>query len=143
MGARLGGETLVARGISIPVHDVFMQLEELNYQSSIALREWAPEPLVERRAELKSRYKDLMREIDGRRRARGKAKGGAKRQWHFMEWSDGDLQHEVQQVSEKLDKITFVLQEGKLTSGEELTRPCRSLPMFAGVLLTGFGGLHG
>ena len=127
-------------GISITVRDVFMQLEELNYQSSIALREWAMEPLVERRATLKSRCQDLRREINGRQGGRGKEKRGAKRQRHFMEWSDGDLQHEVQQISETLDGMTSVLREGHKTSGEELTRPCRSLPMFAGLLLTGFGG---
>ena len=127
-------------GISTSVRDVFTQLEELNYHSSIALREWAGESLVERRAELKSRYKDLRREISGRQGGRGKEKRGGKRQWHFMEWSDGDLQNEVQQISETLDGITSVLQEGQKTSGEELTRPCRSLPVFAGMLLTGFGG---
>ena len=133
-------ETILMCGEDIQVRDVFMRLKELNYQSSIALRKWAEEPLVERRATLKSRYKDLTREIDGRQGARGKAKRGAKRQRHFMEWSDGALQHEVRTVSEKLDWITSISREGNKTSGEELTRPCRSLPMYAGMLLTGFGG---
>ena len=43
-------------------------------------------------------------------------------------------------VAERLDSVTFYMQEGKLTNGEQLRRPFRSIPMFAGVLLTGFGG---
>ena len=74
-GSTAWAETLIMCGISTSVRDVFTQLEELNYHSSIALREWAGESLVERRAELKSRYKDLKREIDGRQGARGQAKG--------------------------------------------------------------------
>ena len=34
--------------------------------------------------------------------------------------------------------VTVMMQEGKLTTGEQLRRPYRGIPMFVGALLTGF-----
>ena len=143
-------------GISQKVHDAFQVLDELNHESSMSLRNWTGKPLVEERGEIKDHYQSLAKDITARDQQRspvpgagkkskdkGKEKGrgkGAKRQFQFKNWSDQDVRNEHLRVGQELDRMTFNLQEGKLTSGQELTRVYRTLPMFVGVVLTGFGG---
>ena len=143
-------------GISMKVHDAYQLLDELNHESSMSLRNWTGKPLVEMRGEIKDHYQALAKEITARDQQRspvpgagkkskdkGKEKGrgkGAKRQFQFKNWSDQDVRNEHLRVGQELDRMTFNLQEGKLTSGQELTRVYRTLPMFVGVVLTGFGG---
>ena len=149
-------------GISIEVQDAFQQLDDLNHRSSVALRSWNKKPMVDKRSELKERHQALAKEEAARGspvsgacrkgkekgKVKGKEKGqeekgkgaGTKRQSQFRNWSDQDVSNELAIVGKQLDYFTYYMQEGKLTSGEELTRPFRTLSMFAGVLLTGFGG---
>ena len=149
-------------GISIEVQDAFQQLDDLNHRSSVALRSWNKKPMVDKRSELKERHQALAKEdavrgspVSGacrkgkeKGKVKGKEKGqeekgkgaGTKRQSQFRNWSDQDVSNELAIVGKQLDYFTYYMQEGKLTSGEELTRPFRTLSMFAGVLLTGFGG---
>ena len=112
--------------------------------------------MSESRAETKDRHQALAREIAARRdnsspasgagkkgkeQSEDKGKGkGTKRQHQFKDWSDRQVRDEHVRVGQALDKQTFRLQEGRLTSGVELTRPYRTLPMFVGLMLTGFGG---
>ena len=46
----------------------------------------------------------------------------------------------MHKVGAQLDALTFSMQEGRLTSGEDLVGPYRGRPMFVGVVLTGFEG---
>ena len=148
-GSTTWGETVVMCGISIQVHDAFVQLEDLNHESSLALRTWSRRPLVERRSEVRDWYQAVAREIASRQekgkgspllRAGMKGKG-PKRQCQFRNWSDRELRDELACIGEQMDRLTYRLQEGKLTSGQVLLRPYRNLPMFVGVLLTGFEGI--
>ena len=157
-GKTTWGETLLMCGISMEVHDAYQHVEDLNHESNMSLRSWSGRPLVDRRGEIKDWYQSLGKEIiargispvsgGGKKGKKGQEKGkkgqekgkGAKRQWQFRNWTDRDLTDEHRHVGEQLDRITYSLQEGKLTSGEELVRPFRTLPMFVGVVLTGFGG---
>ena len=102
-GSTTWGETLVMCGISIPVHDTFVQLEDLNHESSLALRTWRQKPLAAKRSEVRDYYQALLREIAGRR---GKGKGsplsgagkkgkGSKRQYHFRDWRGQELHDEL------------------------------------------------
>ena len=139
-------------GISIQVHDVLVQLEDLNHKSSLALRTWSGRPMVESRSRKRDWHQAVAREIAGRQekgrgsphsRAGKKGKGrGSKRQWQFANWSGRQLRHELDRVGEEMDQLTLRLQEGKLShlrSGKELVRPFRKLPMFVGVVVTGIG----
>ena len=102
----------------------------------------APVALSASGSELKEQQKALFKEDAARRGSpvSGAEGKGTKRQVQFRNWSDQDVSHELARASEQLDQITYTLQEGKLTFGEVLARPWRGLSMFAGVLLTGFGG---
>ena len=150
-GSTTWGETVVMCGISLPVHEAFVRLEDLNHESSLALRTWSRKPLVERRSEFKDWYQAIAREIADRRgqeKGKGsplsgagkKGKGkGTKRQSQFRNWSDQQLRDQLAHVGKQMDDLTYRLQEGKLMSGTVLARPYRILPMFVGVLITGFG----
>ena len=50
------------------------------------------------------------------------------------------MHSELEQTAVELDRLTLLMQEGKLTTGQQLRRPYRSIPMFVGVVLTGFRG---
>ena len=102
----------------------------------------APVALSASGSELKEQQKALFKEDAARRGSpvSGAEGKGTKRQVQFGNWSDQDVSHELARASEQLDQITYTLQEGKLTFGEVLARPWRGLSMFAGALLTGFGG---
>ena len=147
-------------GIRLIVHQIFVELEKLNHDSSMALRSWQQRPVTEQRREIKDMYEALKREIWGREqetRAKGgkhspssgafggtgqKGKGkGMKRQHRFMDFSLEQLRAEKKEVGERLDQMTYDLQEGKLTTGVTMVRPYRILPMFVGVLITGFEGV--
>ena len=106
------------------------------------------EPLAERRSEVKDWHQAIAREIASRQEkgkdsplsGAGKKGKGSKRQLQYKNWSDSQLRHELARAGGQMDQLTLTLQEGKLTSGKVLERPYRKLPMFVGVLLTGFGG---
>ena len=102
----------------------------------------APVALSASGSELKEQQKALFKEDAARRGSpvSGAEGKGTKRQVQFGNWSDQDVSHELARASEQLDQITYTLRGGKLTFGEVLARPWRGLSMFAGVLLTGFGG---
>ena len=69
----------------------------------------------------------------------GKGGQGTKRK--FIAYSDEQLHTQLAHVCDRMGALTFKLQEGKLMQNNKgLKRPHRSLPMFVGVLLTGFGG---
>ena len=139
-------------GVSIEVYDVYQRLEELNHESSLSLRNWSGPPLVERRSVIKDQYQALTREITAREQTgspnpgagkKGKVKGDGQKgkgKGKFTNQTDKELRDERARVGKELDRITWSLQEGKFTSGEELVRPYRTLPMFVGVVLSGFGG---
>ena len=75
-------------GVSLEVHDLFAELDDLNYESSQALRHWrSPPTLAGRRAECKDSYDTLKHEAVDRglppEAQRGGKKGGkGKRRLH-------------------------------------------------------------
>ena len=127
-------------GIRWSVHQIFLELEKLNHDSSMVLRSWQQRPVTEQRREIRNTHEALKREIRGREQKKGKGKG-MERQYRFMDFSFEQLRAEKKGVGERLDQMTKDMQEGKLTTGETLTRPLRNVPMFAGVLATGFEGV--
>ena len=73
--------------------------------------------------------------------ARNQQKG--KRKWRqpgYRHWSDRQLKQEHRRLTPILDKLTYQMQEGKLSNGQVLARPFRPRGMWVGLVLTGFGG---
>ena len=145
------GETLLMCGISVEVNDTFSKLDDLNHASSMALRRWSKPPLVAERTKLKEEYGFLKQEVDARavqpvsktaKRKKGQQEAGAGQGRHryYSHWSNKQVRLQCHRVGTELDAITCIMQEGKLTSGEELVRPYRGRPMFVGALLIGFEG---
>ena len=54
-------------GISMEVHEVFQQVDDLNHASSMSLRHWTGKSLVESRHEVQDQYQALKREMMTRR----------------------------------------------------------------------------
>jgi hypothetical protein len=133
-GNTVYGETMVQCGISQPVHDLFEQLQALNHTSSLVLRLWSA-PLEATRREIKESY--LMFENEMLRR-QGKGKPGKKRPYQFLTWTNQEVREALANTGAQMDKLTWRLQEGKLSNGTEVKRPHRKLSMFVGVLATGF-----
>ena len=156
-GSTTWGETLLMCGISMAVNDMHVTLEDLNHESSQSLRYWRGRTLAEKRKDVKNYYDTIEWEIAmrtekghqkgtrspvsgvGKQGAKGK---GTKRpgSWQFRNHTDAALQREHTSTAEEFDRLTWLLQEGKFTNGTALVRPYRSQSMFAGLLLTGFGG---
>ena len=150
LGSTTWGEAVLMRGNSTEAQALFMQMEFLNHDSSMALRNWSRMSISDKRNQSKEWCQDIKGEMESRslcRRGRGSPFSGAfanrpakglMLQYYFRNWSDCDLHKALQRAEFELNLITRDLQEGKLTNGTELTRPYRSLPMFVGLLLTGF-----
>ena len=122
-------------GISTEVNDVFGVLEELNHTSSLALRLWVKEPLVKRKQLVRSEWTKLNDEMKWRHLLPGGAR-------EFAKFWPGNLElwDQHRQKEQEMDELVYRMKEGKLSSGTELKRPYRGLPMFVGVLATGFDG---
>ena len=139
-------------GISPSVLDTFKKLEELNHKSSMVLRSWTKPTLSQQRTQHKDLYERIKREIACRGSPSSGAVGkrgvkGSKDQQQFKSWSLYDLEQELQVVGADTDSITFIMQEGKMlvptvgsTEKSEVKRPHHGLPMFVGLLVTGFKG---
>ena len=65
---------------------------------------------------------------------------GRIRQRQYRHVSDQEVSDAFARAAERLDNATRMVREGKLTTGECLTRPYHGRPMLVGALLTGFGG---
>ena len=75
--------------------------------------------------------------------ARNQQKGkgqGKRRQLGYRHWSHWQLKQEHRRLTPILDKLTYQMQEGKLSNGQVLTRPFRPRGMWVGLVLAGFGG---
>ena len=106
--------------------------------------------MVEKRSELKGWYQSLSVEHAFRTKSpvsgpwKGKGCKGQCQQVpyeNYRDWPDEGVRAELQRVTAELDNITYLMQEGKLMSGEVLSRPYRMRPMFVEVLLTASGGM--
>ena len=125
-------------GISIPVHEKFARLDELNRASREALREieWSQKQPVEAELEeVVARHRSIRGEIDRRRR-----RAGAKSRSSFNDSSSQELRAELAVSRARMDELTNYLREGRLSNGRQLKRPRCNLPEFVGVLVTGFEG---
>ena len=146
LGSTTWGEVVLMCGNSTEAHDLFMQIEFLNHDSSMALRNWSRMSISDKRNQAKEWCKDIKEEKERRRRLGPPFPGafvnmpakGMQLEHYFRNWSDSDLHKALQLAESEFDLATRDLQEGKLTNGTTLTRPYRSLPMFVGLLLTGF-----
>ena len=137
-------ETILMCGISGPVFEAFVKVEEFNHQSSIALRYWRQTSAAERRRWVMRQYHALGKKCGekghGSPPPGASRKGKGKGRKRGRDESYEALQRELASVGEDLDRLTRLLQEGKLLDGTQVTRAYRKLAMFVGLLVTGFEG---
>ena len=139
-------------GISPAVLDTFKKLEEFNHKSSMVLRSWTKLSLSQKRTQHKDLRERIKREIACRGSPSSGAVGkrgvkGSKDQQQLKSLSLHDLKQRLQDVGANVDHITFIMQEGKWlvppvgsTGKSDVKRPHHGLPMFVGLLVTGFKG---
>ena len=137
-------EAILMCGISGPVLEAFVKVDELNYQSSIALRSWGQTPVADRRRRVMRQHNALAKKCGkkghGSPPPGASRKGKGKGRKRGRDESYEALRREWLSVGEDLDRLTRLLQEGKLLDGTQVTRAYRKLAMFVGLLVTGFDG---